>query len=594
MATAKQYTPQRRRMMQIVMWMILAMMLGLAGLVSSHRRGVFEAKLDAPVAQEGLSIRLPRGWELIKHGGDDTSLLFTATDAKEDFRRLRVWRNWVDDRETPINLVFHQLRASGAALVDEIRSLAINGHPAAFAKGEIADEELGGLQITEFIGAIVPPSGHAVIVEFSSLNGDSADESVIRRVLASAELENEPALSGTNIQLPSIGVLRLPDGFATISVTDANKTAREARSVDPEQTMKRLIFYPLVLQQRDGENTLRTMISFNESGFTDSRVTEVRRGEYQIEPAANAADRAVRPIRAYALTDSSGKGFLAVFKGGDGEQWIDNAWQSIRDNAAISGNLDPNLLAKNGAEAVKFIAAEGLAKLFPEDQQEQWLLAQRKGRTVGWAHLAPKTGALGGTTEARLIYPPSTIVRAINSYQGAGDLRSYRASGDTSFASSLSEGTPKFEMYVKFSSQLRDGKINLSCTPGDGKSSTAEQKTPENYLPGGWLTDLLPVLPDQPMLLRTDMAFGYEHACISDLLSVIIRTDREFRPNSEPEVDATKCKIVEVAGSGEITRWYFDKNKKLVAIHSSDGFSLVSRDEADIRSSFSRSSAMRP
>lgn len=42
------------------------------------------------------------------------------------------------------------------------------------------------------------------------------------------------------------------------------------------------------------------------------------------------------------------------------------------------------------------------------------------------------------------------------------------------------------------------------------------------------------------MLLRTDMAFGYEYAFASDLLTVIVRSDTHFRPKTDPEGEAEK------------------------------------------------------
>lgn len=594
----KPYTPKRRLAMQIVMWVILLLMVGLAGLVSTHRRGVFETRLDSALQQEGLSIQLPRGWEIIRHSQDDGGLLYTAMSAKELLRArtLSVWRYWSDTGDTPADLVYGRLHKNAAAQGGETTSLAIDGHPAAIGHGEFSSDELMGMALSTYVAAIVPTSGHAIVVEYQVLNGDSGDEDLLRRVLQSIKLKDEPALAAANtaIELPSTAKIGVPDGFAVVTTSDANQTYREIRSTDPASTMKRVHFFPTILEARDGANTIRTQLSLRQSGFDDARVHEVSATEFRIEPDANSADRAVRPIRAYVLTDKKGSGFIAVFKGGEGEQWIDDAWNFVRNHTEFADERNFIAMSRRGSDAVQELASAGLGKFFPEDPGERWLIAMQDTRTFGWVHLQQKTGSLGGTFESRTLLPQGVVLRALESFQGNADLKSYRSTSDVSFTQSFDSEQPKFTLAIKGSSQLRDGKLTLVSAPSQGPASSVEMKIPSNYLPGGWLVDVLSSLPDEPLLLRTDMAMGFEDASVSDLLTVMIRTDPDFKPRSDPDGEAEKCRIVEVVGSGSPGRWYFNKDGRIVSIQWRDHLRFVARDEQDIRTNFSRNSAMRP
>jgi hypothetical protein len=592
----QQYTRQRRLAMQIVMWVILLAMVGLAGLVSTHRRGVFQTHLDAPLQQEGLSVQLPKGWDVARHSQDDSALLLTAISAKELLRArtVSVWRHWSDTGETPVELVYRQLRRNAATQAGSTVSLAVDGHPAAVARGEYSTDDMMGVALSFYVGAIVPPSGHAVVLEYQCINGDSSDEDLLRRVLQSIKLKDEPAVAESKIDLATAASIHLPEGLAAVACSDPNQTLREARSIDPAGTMKRVQFIPSIYESRDGDNTFRTQLSLTQSGFDDAPVTKISAGEFRIEPAANSADRVVRPIRAYARYSKSGVGLLAIFKGGDNEQWIDEAWSFVRDHTEFRDGIDISDLSRRGEATIKRFAATGLGKLFPEDAQEQWFLASAGARNIGWSRLQPKTGSLGGTVESRILIPQGEVVRALESFQGSGDLKSYRSNCDVSYNLSQEADPPKFTLSTKGSSQLRDGKLTLGSSPVNSAPSSVEMKIPANYLPGGWLIGLLPSLPDEPMLLRTDMAFGYEYASASDLLTIVVRTDPDFKPKSDPDGEAVKCRIVEIVGSGALCRWYLAADNRVISMQCENSQKFSARDESEIRSSFSRNSAMRP
>jgi len=193
MALAKQYTPKRRILMQIIMWALLLLTVALAGLASSHRRSVFETRLDRPTQLQGFSIQLPHGWEISTRPDDESGLLLSAIDVQEKLRSVNVWH--AGETDTPGKVVNRQLRRNSAVKTGEIKTLIINGHPAAIARGEITGEGFDGVELSLFVGAVVPTDGHGVIVEYHCTNADSTDENLLKRVLESIKFQDQPGLS---------------------------------------------------------------------------------------------------------------------------------------------------------------------------------------------------------------------------------------------------------------------------------------------------------------------------------------------------------------------------------------------------------------
>src|SRR5689334_16676499 len=66
MARPQNYSPTRRFMMQGIMWIILGATVGLAALVSHHRRSAFEVKLAPPITYRGVTVQLPKGWKITR------------------------------------------------------------------------------------------------------------------------------------------------------------------------------------------------------------------------------------------------------------------------------------------------------------------------------------------------------------------------------------------------------------------------------------------------------------------------------------------------------------------------------------------------
>src|SRR5438034_7830376 len=83
MARPQTYSPARRFMMQGIMWIILGASVGLAALVSHHRRSAFELKLAPPITYRTVTVQLPKGWKLTKNPDELSSTLITADESAD-------------------------------------------------------------------------------------------------------------------------------------------------------------------------------------------------------------------------------------------------------------------------------------------------------------------------------------------------------------------------------------------------------------------------------------------------------------------------------------------------------------------------------
>ena len=98
-------TPFRRFMMQGIMWIILGGTVGLAALVNQHKQRLLHVELGPPTKLDGISIRLPQGWE--------------SFDAEGSSRAVVSLRDPEFDDELQVSLhqrtLFERFRSGGAS-----------------------------------------------------------------------------------------------------------------------------------------------------------------------------------------------------------------------------------------------------------------------------------------------------------------------------------------------------------------------------------------------------------------------------------------------------------------------------------------------
>src|SRR5690349_10544955 len=135
MARPQTNSPARRFMMQGIMWIILGATVGLAALVSHHRRSAFEVKLAPPITYRSVTVQLPKGWTIKKTSDELSSTLITATESADSSdedeegggRTIRIVREPLGSYRTPLEFALTRLSPGGHLRGKE--HLPIGGFP---------------------------------------------------------------------------------------------------------------------------------------------------------------------------------------------------------------------------------------------------------------------------------------------------------------------------------------------------------------------------------------------------------------------------------------------------------------------------------
>ncbi len=128
-----------------------------------------------------------------------------------------------------------------------------------------------------------------------------------------------------------------------------------SRQSDSSQSITAM---PIMLLPKDGGTTLQTMLSLYEDDlFETGQAKQDDSGAWRID--ADPRLQKVLPVRAYAMS-KDGIGMLAIFRGGDGDAWIEPAWKSMQQSLSFPDESRVNEMVSAGEEAAKRIADAGL------------------------------------------------------------------------------------------------------------------------------------------------------------------------------------------------------------------------------------------
>src|SRR4051812_19048099 len=133
MAKAWQYPRWRYYLMQAVMWGVLGLMIGAAGLVDHHRRKALDVHLAAAQTRSNLSVQLPEGWKLSRKNDPDSAILFQMEDPVLH-RTLQVIR---EPRSQFVSPAEYILRSLGKTSEVEVESLTIAGTPGTLVRATL-------------------------------------------------------------------------------------------------------------------------------------------------------------------------------------------------------------------------------------------------------------------------------------------------------------------------------------------------------------------------------------------------------------------------------------------------------------------------
>src|SRR5881227_1032133 len=196
-----QYSRGRRIATQVVMWLILAATIGLAALVSAHRRTALQVALASPQTVKHVTIALPKDWEVTPNRNDLAPTFLTARPSDDDSVRIVVTLDPLPQHRTPLQMA---LPGSGKRGRDKITQapLTIAGNPGVLIsyaqkqsmRGFPGQDDLE-MDVKSVVAATVLPSGKGLSIELNDIGEpEPADLDLVRRIVASISVKGEPAL----------------------------------------------------------------------------------------------------------------------------------------------------------------------------------------------------------------------------------------------------------------------------------------------------------------------------------------------------------------------------------------------------------------
>src|SRR5581483_5223324 len=308
MPRPQQYTPARRFMMQGIMWVILGATVGLAALVSHQRRSSIDVKLDDLKEYRGVSVQLPRGWEISKKADPMSAVLVSATEKKssdedEGPRVVRIVRETLPSYRDPFEYAAARLGHIGQSSQTGKNYVTI-----AHSQGEmlyqvrITMRNIAQMQVSKSIcAATVTPSGRGLAVE---LDGDGeiseSDIDLVKRIAGSIKLGDEPETIDSGLVTLGNGITApVPADFSTVKSPDPLSPQRFFRGNNSTGPMRTITMLPIVMLPKDGSATILTMLSLCDGHFEDAQVHPDSDGVFRAD--VDASIRQYLPMRAFAM-----------------------------------------------------------------------------------------------------------------------------------------------------------------------------------------------------------------------------------------------------------------------------------------------------
>ena len=162
---------------------------------------------------------------------------------------------------------------------------------------------------------------------------EQSDVALVKKITATMALEEEPAtLDRSTISVGNGIGFSIPSDFTAYKQDDPLITTAHMRSRQSDSSQS-ITAMPIMLLPKDGGTTLQTMLSLYEDDlFETGQAKQDDSGAWRID--ADPRLQKVLPVRAYAMS-KDGIGMLAIFRGGDGDAWIEPAWKSIQQSLSF-------------------------------------------------------------------------------------------------------------------------------------------------------------------------------------------------------------------------------------------------------------------
>ncbi len=601
MAKTWHYSRWRRALMQGTMWLLLGAAVALAALVNSYRRAGLSADL-APARRIGqIDVRLPAQWALNLKGENATQLAVLKEPAGRQ-RTLLLLQQRTGALISPLEYLYRSGVMDHGYIdqrqpVAQLQPLTIDGFPGLLVVGRQVLRR-GSRQIlyNELFASVVLPSHLAITLKLESIGPPTAaDVRLISQIAESVRFADEPALDrGPTSAVLSNGLkVALPPAMHLVPSTDPNRCERQALLLDDSGLWISMDIVPLWLEPQKSPGQLPAILALQDPAWRNGSISDRGAGRWAIDAPDTGPTAAAFPTRAYVLGMESGQGLAVIFHGGpEAEARFEDLWRALAADVSVAQSFNYDALLASGREQARKLRQTGLARLLGDEVDEQWWLLYNENQQhyQGWSHVEfPSGGRKSFKRETRWLSWDQTVDRTQQLWSGNDQLSEYASVTNISQAGRQLDD--QFVARGRRSLLLRDGK--LSITPPNHP-----RIAPEEYIPGGWLALVLGQVGDEPMIIRTDSMIGYESGEGDDLLALLVQPcPAPAGPATSTQPATTKptrCLSVQVNGSGQISRWFFDADGQLRQIDFAGGFRRIRCPQQDVQNGFAADGRLAP
>jgi hypothetical protein len=617
MARSAQYTPLRRHVMQLVVWLMLGATIGLAALVGHMRRNWGASALsNRPLVIQDLSVRLPAGWRMHSDVHHDARVVAAVAEpgSEETARIVSVYLETGGEDLSPLEYLVRDFDLQPPApdgpesdsLVPGIETIAFGPWPGVMVSATVPipghGEQTTGKVL---LACAVLPSGRAVIVRLEGLGEpEPGDRELMQQIAQSVRMSGEPALSRPGQEMEVGGVkLRAPANFSLVTPIDLDRTDRVLWYVPPpaasasagsnDADWGAIEIVPCLLPPRlDSaaaaiklESEFATMLLVRDRRWRRAKMSLIGNGRLRADPP-NPAE--IFSARAYLVAEKSGQCVMVVLRGTP--QTFDDTWKKLEPTIKFAASSEASELAAAGAAETARLREERLKALLADQRHDNWWIWSNPSanRQLGWTHLAWKSDEFAAESETRLKPSEQRMILVTDDWSASVDLSQYRCESSRSDSVEASAGS------LHQAVELRRGTLLMGAI-GDSRSA-ARWKTaaPPQFVPGALVPLMIGKLSATPLLLSSDSFLGYEGIMPPGPLTLIVRPAGENSSSSEGEAIKLRVVSVEVSGSGQISRWYLQQDGQLDHIEFAGGVRRTKSTQTAVKFEFAHDATMKP